>query len=1222
MKRLVLAAWVAAAAFATAGYAAAPTPQPTPKPGETKPGETKPGETKPGETKPGPGRQPAPFKPEVEPKAGDPAAKPGERPADAAKRAEALARVAAVPEIGKCKRELLGGQTALDALGSKKKAVVKPERADFDKAHAHFLEVANEYRTEVEQLLENAFKDRMKGVASRFDKQAAEIELGERQRREDAIQQFQRFIAKYPLEPRYTPDAMFRLAELYYEKSAVDYDDGLKHYNEQKALYDRGKVPEKPTVPERGYADSVKTYRALLKDFAGTYRYADAVAYLLGYVLEESGEFEEAKKVWLGMVERYPKSDYGPEVFLRIAESEFDGGEYEAAASYYQKALAYTESRYFDKALYKLAWTYFQMYDYDRAIKTFKQLIAWYDEHKSGSSSTASALRQEAIDYLAKSLAEDDWDNDGEDDKNAGIARALGYLSGGTPWERDIVARYAEALYDLHDLKKYGESIEVYRKLIAQNPLALATIDYQQKIIQIYDVLRDIDNATKERQKLAEMFSPTSPWAQANQAEARRIAEGSEAIEDEMRRRALSLHQRAQELKEEGKTDNKPELLAQALDNYKQAARAYREYLSRYSNEPEAYEMRFYLAESLYYSEHFQEAAAAYLEVASDPYQAKFRETAAWSSVKAYERILVDAVQSKKIPEKSVPGSNWQPPKDDVDQGGDPKKVTPEPIPEEVRNWLQATDFYVLRDITRQGSRKPQAAFAYQAASMTMRFKDYEDSRTRFRQVIACFPDDALAAEAMKSILNMYRDENDLENLERWATIADNVNLGDAELALEIKKTIKVFKLGAQFQRAESLLAAGRTLEAAKEFERIADQNPDFAALDKAYFNGAIAYKDSKYYDSAARIFDKLVNDPKFAKSEFKTDSIFQLAENYKLFFAFDKATDAYLAFMQVTDGSKNPNRPYALFTAARLQEYSGRIPVAAATYERYAETFKDSEEAANALFRAAELHEKNSDRDAQRRVLLTFIKRFKDSQGMSTRILAAMMQLGDIALAQGKLRDAAKQYEDVGREYQVRGFQPGTAASEAAAKAKFMIIDQKFADYAKIRLTGTVQQKMAADLKRKRKVLDELELAYAEVFPYKSLDWTIAAFFRLGDIYRDFADTLYKAPQPRGLTEEELQIFTNQVEDEGLKYENTAIERFEKTVTESRRLKVTNDWAKRALEAINKYKPQDYPLFKEPKRRPTFEPRFRVDARTVGAPTKATPTPTPTPTDANPGVP
>ncbi|MFO0750263.1 MAG: tetratricopeptide repeat protein [Myxococcota bacterium] len=1217
MRRLVsrALALVLTLALPLGALAAEPRPTPTPAgPGAPPAPAPTPGPATPAAPPATPPAGPAtpPGTPPATPPGG-PAAAPATAP-EAQRAAQARALVASVTEIGQCKRERLS-MTEETKKKTDDMAQLAPERAEFQKVADRFYEVADEYRQEVQDLLESSFKDRMAGVNERFDKQSNQVELTERERRNDAIKQFERFIEKYPKEEQYTPDAMFRLAELYYERSAVDYEEASKSYNEQKALYDRGKIPEKPKAPVRNYADIVNTYLTLIQRFGETYRYADAVYYLLGYVQEESEDDVASRKTWMQLVEKYPKSEYAPEVWLRVGESHFDYGEYQEAAAAYEKALAYTESRFYDKALYKLAWTYFQMYDYDKAIRSFKDLIAWYDAHKDDKSATASALREEAIDYLARSLAEDDWDHDGEDDPGRGVARAMAYLQGGTQWEADIIERYAEVLYELHDVRKYAESIQVYQGLINSNPTALRAVEYQQRIIRTYDVLRDIASATRERQRLAEMFAPKSAWALANAAEAKRIAEASETVELEMRRRALSLHQHAQELKTEAKTENKPELLDEALESYRLAAKAYRDYLTQYPSEPPSYEMRFYLAETLYYSNQFKEAAAAYLEVASDPYQGKFREPAAWSAVKAYEKILVAAVDDKKIPEKANPSKPWSPEETpEADQGNDTKRFQAEPYPQEVTDWLASVDFFVLRDIQHEGSVKPQAAFAYQAATLAMRFKDYDDARERFRQVVACFPDDDLAANAMANILNMYRDENDLANLERWATIADRVQLGNPEIMDKIKKRIQVFKLGAQFQRAESLLAAGKHLEAAKEFERLADQNQDAKFLDKAYYNAAMAYKEVKYYDSAARIFEKLVNDPRFAKSDFKTESVFELAENYKLFFNFDKAVETYFLYLQRTDGTTEPNRPYALYTAARLQEYAGNLKPAAQTYERYADTFKDRDDAANALFRAAELYDKLNERDAQRRSLNAFITRFSENQGMGARVVEAMMRLADLAAFQNKPRDAAKLYNDVLREYQARGFQPGTPTAALAAKAKFMLVEQSFADYVKIKLTGGSQKKMTADLARKKKMLEELDLSYSEVIPYKSLDWTIAAFFRLGDLYRDFANTLYKAPQPTGLSDEELEIFTNTVEDEGLKYENIAIERFERTVNESRRLKVTTEWATKALEAINGYKPKDYPLYKETKRRPTFEPKFGIDARTEGVKSDVAAPPAPAP--------
>ncbi len=1115
----------------------------------------------------------------------------------------ARARVAAVPEIGKCVREPIGAPVA--ERRSPDDDPLADHRREYMRALDRFLAAGDDYRGEVDRFLDAKFADRVASVNRRYDREIAALEGTEKQRREEAIAQFERFIEKYPDDMRYTPDAMFRLAELYYERSAVDYEEANKRYLAARLAFDRGELKTRPESPERGYADCVRIYGLLISRFGDRYRYADAVYYLMGYVLQESLQDTEAVTAWRKLVTEFPKSAYAAEVWLRIGELEFDLGRFNEAAEAYASALRYKESRFYDKALYKLGWTYFQLYDYDRAIRTFKDLIGWYDTNAAGGETTASALREEAVEYLAKSLAEDDWDNDGLEDDNRGIERALSYLSGGSGYERDIMVRYAEALYELHDQKKYLEAIAVFRRIIDARPIAIDAVDLQQRIIQIHDILRDVEGATRERERLAEMFAPKSPWAVANAADGKRLADTRTAIELEMRRRALMLHQRAQELKAESRDAEDPNaLLVQSFESYKQAARAYREYLARYPTEPASYEMRFYLAETLYYSDQVDEAAAIYLEVASDPYQYRFREPAAWSAVKSNERLIAEAVKSGRIQAKSNPNAPWDPPPLPEGETATSEKrlISAEPVPPEVERWLAAVEFFTLRDILYKGGREPQVALTYQSAVIALRFRDFETARKRFRQVIACFPEDPIAADAMANILNTFREENDIAALEQWATIAERLELGDPKTTAEIRSKIKLFKLGAQFQRAEALLAEGKKLEAAQEFERLADQNQDAAFLDKAYYNAAMAYKDVKYYDSAARIFEKLVNEPRFAKSEFKTESVFELAENYKLFFAFESAVTTYFLFLDRTEGTPNPNRPYALFTAARLQEYAGRLEDAAKTYEKYSQIFKDRDDSANAIYRAAELHGRLKKTDLQRKMLLTFIERFKAKPAMGTQVLGAMGDLADLAYAQNKTKDALKLYADILKEYKARGFQPGTLAAILAAKATFIEIEQRFFAYEKLRLKGASQRQMAADLAKKQKLLDELEAAYAGVFAFKALDWTIAAFYRIGDIYREFAKTLYAAPEPTGLSEEELDEYITIIEDEGLRYENIAVERFEKTVQESRRLKVTTEWAQKALVAANAYKPQEYPLFKDPRRVPTFTPRFRADARTRNA--------------------
>lgn len=1149
------------------------------------------------------------------PAKGESAGPGGAAPVKSTRRRKGAAEfpVAKLPE---CKRGTvnLDAKAGTDAASKPREPTAKElelqaERLDYEKAVARYAAASRDYDHEVREVLNRSMKGRTAYLGKKYDKLVEEVELTERQARAEAIRRFEAFVRKYPKDKAHTPDAMFRLGELYFERSAVDYQDALAKYEKDQRLYDRGKIPEEPQPPSRSYGDSARIYRQLIQAFGETYRYADTVHYLLGYMLAESGDDEGAMKAWTRLVERFPKSEYAPEVVLRMGEIHFDYGEFNKAAENYKKALTYANSKYYDKALYKLAWTYFQIYDYDRAIRTFKKLIAYYDAQKDKGGALGSALRDEAVDYLAKSLAEDDWDNDGLEDDNAGVARALSYLSEGKPYELDIIAKYADALYNLHDRKKYKEAIQAYREALRRAPLDVRAASFQQQIIKIYDVMRDVDHATQERERLAQMFAPGSAWANANKDNPRVVEEITAAVEQATRERALWHHQRAQELKTEAKVEGNPELLAQAMEEYRKAAAAYTDYLNKYPRTPAAYELSFYKAETLYYSGDYAAAAPAYLEVVKNPKHKEFREPAAWSAIKSYEKLIAAAVKAGQLSAKADPNEDWQPPESPApstsgggqegDKGADADKPPPqprraaEPMPVLLQKWLATVDLYVNADLKRKGKREVQGELAYSAGEMFYRYGDNDEARRRFALMLSCYPGNEDAANAIANIINSYRDDNDWGNLERWANLAEKLKLGDPEVAQELRNQIKIFKLGAQFQNAEKLYKEKKYLEAAREFERLANENPDAKFADKAYFNAALAYKEVKYFDSAVRIFEKLVTDARYSKSSFAEESLFELAENYKAFFYFHKAIAAYLTHFERYPN--NDNRPYMLFQAAQLQEWDGDYAQAAKTYERYASTFSERDDAASALFKAGSLYQKLQREDQAARIWKRFIGRYASRVGMDELIIDAKLRLARQAKKHRKWKDARELWNDIIREYTARAQQPGSKSARAAAESMYELVELDYRRFQKMRLSGS-PKKQQATLKKKIDKLGELQNSYGEIFDYKALDWTICSYYRLGDMFREMAQTLYKAPEPRGLSEEELDAYVTMVEDEGLKFENIAIQRFAVTVAKSRELKVTNQCARQALEAINKYQPEKYPLYKEEKLRPVLTPVYTVD--------------------------
>jgi len=80
-------------------------------------------------------------------------------------------------------------------------------------------------------------------------------------RRRDAIAMFEAFLRRYPNDKRWTPEVLFRLAELYYEKSAEEFLDADEAY--KKAI----DSPTPPTTPppKVDYTPTIALYKRLLR---------------------------------------------------------------------------------------------------------------------------------------------------------------------------------------------------------------------------------------------------------------------------------------------------------------------------------------------------------------------------------------------------------------------------------------------------------------------------------------------------------------------------------------------------------------------------------------------------------------------------------------------------------------------------------------------------------------------------------------------------------------------------------------------------------------------------------------------------------------------------------------------------------------------------------------------------------------------------------------------
>ena len=107
--------------------------------------------------------------------------------------------------------------------GSPLKPADYRELEQMEKSIADFEGASRDYRGTVSHIVRQEFERKRRVLNARYDGRVHDNEVEEKSRRADAIALFEKWLQKYPRDKRWTPDVVFRLAELYFERSNDEY---------------------------------------------------------------------------------------------------------------------------------------------------------------------------------------------------------------------------------------------------------------------------------------------------------------------------------------------------------------------------------------------------------------------------------------------------------------------------------------------------------------------------------------------------------------------------------------------------------------------------------------------------------------------------------------------------------------------------------------------------------------------------------------------------------------------------------------------------------------------------------------------------------------------------------------------------------------------------------------------------------------------------------------
>lgn len=1090
-----------------------------------------------------------------------------------------------------------------------------PERADLDPDVARAYERAmgiyesevRDFQETVGQIINAEYRSRRARIDAYFQTEIEALRVEERALRQRAIHEFEEFLARFPDHPHHSPDVIFRLAELYYEKTEDDYMVADLAYEELRRQYDMGMIARLPEEPEKDFSKSIELFEHLVRKFPD-YRQVDGAWYLLAICHLQMFDNHFALEAFKTLVYNYPDSEFAQEGYLRIGEEYFNDENFRLARPAYERAVLYGDSIWYDKAIFKLGWSNYLLNEYDAAIGNFKELLEYY-EALAGRSD--QAVREEALEYFAIVLGEQDWDLDGETDDAFVMPRALTYLGEDRPYTIEVLDRLAKLLGEYAegggaDFYSAAQS-SVLRHVIERFPLDPQNAERHNEIITALFRANHIQEALAEGDVFTANYSMGADWysEQERQGNFEEIAYAERIARVLLIEAGTILYNEAEALAFRAMEEENPALAADARTRYLGAAAAYGQFLERYPNDVEVYEVLMYRAQALLNAGDPLGAADGFAQVRESTLSTKYRDAAAGLAIDAYAQALVNVIDGNQLQYRAyppyvtirdIPAEQRREQQESDDLRGAPAN---EPIPELSLRWVEAIDRYIELDLNNEDDPEAQGQLAFSAARLFYDYRHHEVAIERLTYVVRNYCGQQETGYAAALLLETHRVREDYAQVEFWTNEVERLGecvMVPPELVAAFAADLERYRMGAVADQAERLYAEGRYEEAAVEYIRLTTDyaDSDFAPLG-LYNAGLIYEEDLQDFRLAMEQFEALIE--RYPRSEYVDESLVRVAVNSTNFFDFAKAIDTY----QELDrrGYSNPERGLEapILSAADLLRYTQRYDESARLFIRYANDNPRSARAPAALYMAASIYDTAGNHAEMRRIYERYRSRYGDVSNAlidgNLAVITTFIRELELAREDNNTRQIATLEARILREFEARRPSPvppsWANAQYTVGEIMFERAREKFTEWDAQSLgtaASTQQTRILARVEAMPTLRDDLN----EVIIAGSADWTICAKYYQGLIYKRMSDRVAQMPRPEFSSFEEEDMYFGGTPDGSWigvdaivrQWEDQAIKDWaEDGYPVAQRAGVYNECARSMLAELHRVRPDEYPVFR-----------------------------------------
>lgn len=963
---------------------------------------------------------------------------------------------------------------------------------------------------------------------------------------DEAIAQLTDLIRSLP-EGDIKATRMIQLAELQWQKSSRLHLKAVRDYNKKyddwflKDGASKGiRQPQLSNEPAEKESDAVmqkavKIYEHVIGKYPRNPK-GDEAHYYLGQSYLSLGKKDPAIATFRKLVSRYPQSEFIPDAYLALAEFFFDNKKLDDAEENYRKATKYTNAKNWGFAKYKLAWTLMNKGRCPDAIVQFKDVVAF--SMKPGQN---LEYKEQALKDLVNAYTE-----------CGDVDEAEKYFAsvGGENYFVKFLEIYGARLFEQG---RDDESIRIYRRLIAREPMGQNNLTYEGEILKAFIRKADRPSVLNQLKRIVAMVHEDSAWVKKNQEQMDDIKRQRDSLEGTVSKYAREVFEEAKKLSRD-----------QKFRGLSQAEEFCHYYLQTFPDKKNAYPIRMMLGETQYELaqlhrdpqekvKKYSAAMETYIkEVEADP-KGVHLSLAAEGAIFAAEEI-VKIVKPSPRP--------------------DAKDKKPRDIPQQEQNVIRSCDVYI-----KHVPKGPKAiATRYKAAYLFYEFNQHEEALKRFKDVIELAPNTAQARFAADLTLDIFNSKDDPKAVNQYAKAflkIDALVRQKDDDGREYRKSLQEVAERSDYKICEVAVEAKKHNDAAACFMGFVKEYPSSDLADEAYYSASVAYVEGGEVDKAIAQREEFIK--RFPNNERTPEVINYLGTNYRKVTNFAEAAEKYE--LLATKHPKYAASCDALYNAAFFRENLGETQKAISNYRQYMKQCSTKEDVHEVLFSICGIYEKKNQKVEATKCFDEYIRTYAARKSPDL-YLDAQVKTADILYETGKKKEAYAKYNGVVDSYRNLVRQKakiGPTGLGAAAKSAFRGIEPKYDDYNAIKLDN--KKTLAANIGKRLKLIKPLRDSYERVVTeYRHGDTAVGALYQIGKMSDDFVAAVKASPIPEELkTEAQKELYLYELGEQFRPVEEAAIEYYARCVKTSADYKLYNQFTTKAIDALERMRPSQY---------------------------------------------